>query len=156
MWPCCRSLKVNESGLFQTCELCMCMCVCVWMLSLDIHQQDQQPSGGQRHTGYEQIKYLCIHCLHTSYHLQFFFDHLCKCLSIASHSRHIKTPSTCSPSQSAEGHGLPFACPNKITGSYLESSTLIFAAVKPFTAVFFPPYLVCNRRTEFKCRHSWQ
>lgn len=32
------------------------------------------------------------------------------------------------------GSRTPFAYPNKITGSYLESSTLIFAAVKPFMA----------------------
>lgn len=137
MWPCCRSLKVNESGLFQTCELCMCVCVCGCYHLISINKTNnllevRDTQDMSKSNICASIAYILLTICN------FFFDHLCKCLSIASHSRHIKTPSTCSPSQSAEGHGLPFACPNKITGSYLESSTLIFAAVKPFTAVFFP------------------
>lgn len=42
------------------------------------------------------------------------------------------------PNPKRRGSRTPFAYPNKITGSYLGSSTLIFAAVKPFTAGFSP------------------
>lgn len=98
--------------------------------------------------GYVQTN-ICASATYMLLTLCSFFDHLCKCLSIASHSKHIKTESMFPPVQSTERSQTPFACPNKITDSY-QSSTLIFAAVKPFTARFF---LIMTSELNLEFRH---
>lgn len=106
-----------------------------WVLSLVINKINH-PLEVNKDTGYVQSN-ICASVAYILLTPLQFFDHLCKCLSIASHSKHIKTVDV-PPNPKRRGSRTPFAYPNKITGTYLESSTLIFAAVKPFTARFFP------------------